>query len=227
MENRTGTTQVRSLTAADIDRAAELVADAFADEPQTAALVPDPEHRRAVLLITARRLVRAHLPYATAFGADIDGRLAGVALWNPPHVRPSALSGRRQWASDVAEARSTLLATLPATVASLRTNGRAFARTLWVRQRHLRIAGAGPAWYLEVLATAQWARGRGVARSLVDHVLARCDADGIAAWLETTEEVNVGIYGRFGFDTVVRIPGHKPLPDLWMMRREPVASPGM
>lgn len=225
MEPETGEARVRLLSAADTEDAAELVAEAFAHEPQTAAIVPDPEHRRAVLLVSARRLVRAHLPYATAFGADIDGRLAGVAFWNPPRVRPSPLLGRRAWLADGFEARSTLAAAVPGLVTSLRTNGAAFARTLWVRQRHIKVAGAQPAWYLEVLATAPWARGHGAARALLDHVLERCDADGVAAWLETTEEVNVGIYERFGFETVVRIPGNRTLPDLWMMRRRPATRP--
>ena len=76
-------------------------------------------------------------------------------------------------------------------------------------------------WYLAALATAPEHRGRGFARMLLDRQLARCDQDGAAAWLETTDPVNPPIYARFGFSTVAHIERAAWLPGFWVMRREP------
>lgn len=212
---------IRLLTADDVDAASQLLSEAFTEEPQSVALLPDPRVRYELSLVTARREVRSRLRYAAAFGAELDGRLAGVALWNPPNVRPSSLVGRLQWVRDLAAERASVAAAVRPAVGALWRERRSLAHTLSVRRRHLRTVGAQPCWYLAVLGTAPDARGRGVGRALLEHVLERCDADRLPAWLETTEEVNTLIYERFGFLTTVRIHGGGGLPDFWMMRREP------
>ncbi len=216
--------RTRLLTADDVDEAGQLLAAAFDEEPQSMVFLPDPTHRRELSLVTARREVRSRLRYATAFGADLDGRLAGVALWNPPNVHPSPLSGRLRWALELLAVRAAVMPALPPAARALWRERRPLSRTLWVRQRHVRTVGAQPCWYLAVLGTAPDARGRGVARALLDHVLERCDVDGLPAWLETTEAANTHIYERFGFHSTVRIPGGGGLPDFWMMRRNPTST---
>jgi len=219
-QSGTDRVRIRVLTTADVEAAALLLADAFDNEPQTVAFLPDPRHRRELSLVTARRELRSHLRYATAFGAELEGRLAGVAIWNPPNVHPSPLVGRLRWVLDLVAARAAVASATPQVVTTLWRERRTLAHTLWVRQRHLRIVGAQPCWHLAVLGTAPEARGHGMARALLEHVLERCDADGLPAWLETTEAVNTHIYERFGFRTTLRIPGGGSLPDIWMMRRE-------
>lgn len=87
--------------------------------------------------------------------------------------------------------------------------------------RFIQQASDGPTWHLAVLATDAAHGGRGLARLLLDHVLQRCDADGLAAWLETTNPVNPPIYEGYGFETVTRIEGGRILPTWWIMRRDP------
>jgi ribosomal protein S18 acetylase RimI-like enzyme len=79
----------------------------------------------------------------------------------------------------------------------------------------------GPAWHLAYLAVAPEHQGNGYARLLLDHVLDRCDEDGTAAWLETTDPANPARYERFGFQTVRQVHRGRRLPGLWVMRREP------
>jgi hypothetical protein len=61
----------------------------------------------------------------------------------------------------------------------------------------------------------------GLARSLLERQLQRCDQDGAEAWLEATDPVNPPIYERFGFEIIAHIPGPAWLPGYWVMRREP------
>lgn len=82
-------------------------------------------------------------------------------------------------------------------------------------------ASRGTSWHLAMLATAPEHRGHGLARRLLERQLERCDEDGTAAWLETTEPVNPPIYERFGFRTVTHVEDAAWLPGYWVMRREP------
>lgn len=87
------------------------------------------------------------------------------------------------------------------------------------------MAARGRSWYLALLATHPDFRGRGVARRLLEHVLRRCDEDGVPVWTETTDGANVAMYERFRFVTVTHVRGGGIMPDLWVLRREP-SPPG-
>ena len=55
--------------------------------------------------------------------------------------------------------------------------------------------------------------------ALLSHMLARVDADGMPACLESSNERNIALYGRHGFEVTaaVVIPGG---PRIWPMWRE-------
>jgi GNAT superfamily N-acetyltransferase len=77
-----------------------------------------------------------------------------------------------------------------------------------------------PARCLVILDTEQAAQGRGLGSALLARMLARVDADGMPAYLESSNERNVALYGRHGFEFTreVAIPGG---PRIWPMWREP------
>lgn len=56
------------------------------------------------------------------------------------------------------------------------------------------------AWYLVYIGCRPSARGKGYARKLIDHISAEADAEGRPCYLESSNEVNVKIYGRMGFE---------------------------
>lgn len=84
-----------------------------------------------------------------------------------------------------------------------------------------------PHFYLLALGVDPAQQGRGLGSRLLAPVLARCDAEGKRAYLETARADNVLFYTRHGFevDGVVEREGW---PKFWLMRREPgaVAAPG-
>ena len=51
-------------------------------------------------------------------------------------------------------------------------------------------------------------------------VLARCDTEGLPAYLETQKEENIAYYARHRFD-VVRKLELEPCPPVWTLLREP------
>lgn len=76
----------------------------------------------------------------------------------------------------------------------------------------------GRHWYLGVLATDPPHAGRGLGRAVMRSGLARAAAEGLPAFLETTNAGNVGLYERAGWRTVATFD--EPLP-VWVMRQDP------
>ena len=76
-----------------------------------------------------------------------------------------------------------------------------------------------PHWYLAVLGTDPRHQGRGVGPALLAPILARCDADRVLAYLESSKRSNVPFYERHGFRMVgeLAIEGG---PVIWRMLRE-------
>jgi predicted N-acetyltransferase YhbS len=64
-------------------------------------------------------------------------------------------------------------------------------------------------------------RGRGIGRALIDHGLAKADADGAPAWLVTSKSANVPLYERFGFALDAAEDAPDGGPHLWFMVRDP------
>ena len=66
-------------------------------------------------------------------------------------------------------------------------------------------------------------QGHGIGSALLRPVLERCDADGVAAYLEATSSENRRLYERHGFRVVRELPLPAG-PSLWAMWREPEAG---
>ncbi|MGL5816282.1 MAG: GNAT family N-acetyltransferase [Phycicoccus sp.] len=73
-----------------------------------------------------------------------------------------------------------------------------------------------PHWYLGVLATHPRSAGRRLGRAVLGPGLTTATAAGLPAALETSSEINVGVYRRAGFETVAAFSvGSLPV---WVMR---------
>jgi GNAT superfamily N-acetyltransferase len=60
-----------------------------------------------------------------------------------------------------------------------------------------------PHWYLPVVAADPNWIGQGLGALLMNHALRRCDEEGIAAYLESSNPRNISLYERHGFRIVV------------------------
>lgn len=78
-----------------------------------------------------------------------------------------------------------------------------------------------PHWYLAVIGADPAAQGTGQGAALLRSGLAKADAAGLPAYLESSKESNLPFYEYFGFTTQqeLTLPGGGPT--LWSMRRAP------
>ncbi|MDO8297661.1 MAG: GNAT family N-acetyltransferase [Caulobacter sp.] len=68
-----------------------------------------------------------------------------------------------------------------------------------------------PHWYLSMVGVDPSRQGQGLGAALLKAGLARCDADGLPAYLESSSPKNVPLYERHGFEVIGLIkPGDHP-----------------
>jgi ribosomal protein S18 acetylase RimI-like enzyme len=77
-----------------------------------------------------------------------------------------------------------------------------------------------PHWYLPLIAADPSWIGQGLGTLLMKHALRRCDEDGIAAYLESSNPRNISLYERHGFRVIGQIQ-HGSSPMLTPMLRTP------
>ena len=98
----------------------------------------------------------------------------------------------------------------------------------WRRRRALGplLAALKPSyacWRLDSIGVDPSTQRGGVGTALINHMLPRIDADGLPAFLDTSQPNNLGYYERFGF----RVTAESALPNdtpLWGMTRQPGAG---
>ena len=62
-----------------------------------------------------------------------------------------------------------------------------------------------PHWYLPLIAADPHWIGQGLGALLMQHALRRCDEEGIAAYLESSNPRNISLYERYGFEIIGEI----------------------
>lgn len=201
-------TTVRHATAGDRPRLAATMARAFEQDPVMAWFFPNPATRRS-------RLERFfhHLVLGGPFGqtdevyATDDGD--AVAVWTPP--------GR--WRiGPLAQLRM-----LPRIV-SIVTPRWAPSRLAGFNGMERQHPESPEHWYLSTLATDPDRQGHGLGSALLHDRLARLDADGVPAYLESTRAENLPLYERHGFEVTGTFDLPKG-PRLWLMWRDPRVDP--
>jgi GNAT superfamily N-acetyltransferase len=217
MKNR----EVSALRHADAAAAAAILAHAFHQEPTKLAMLPDSGIRLTVLEISVKARLDNTLRYGTVHGVYIDGELGAIAVWYPPGVSKLSIPGAARAALAWLRNMPKLARAFPH-IAKMLSSDLAGAVDLAKKRRPaVARASLGITWRLELLGTLPEHRRKGLARSLLERQLQRCDQDGAAVWLEATDPVNPPVYEQFGFETIAQIDGPGWLPGYWVMRREP------
>ena len=157
-----------------------------------------------------QRLTRVFSAYAEAARRADGPRVLlardgqGAALWFPP-------GGWRSSASDYLRSGPQVARAL----------GTGFVRALRLLAAVERQHPSAPHWYLEAAGVVPGARGRGIGPGLLAPVLGRCDAEGVAAYLESSDVRNVAFFERHGFVARAALTVPAGCPVVTPMWREP------
>ncbi|HEY5051806.1 MAG TPA: GNAT family N-acetyltransferase [Solirubrobacterales bacterium] len=177
---RPASVDARVATGADLPALAETMARAFYDDPVWGWAFPDPGRRLEQHRALWRLMLESALDYKWVW--LIEG-CASASLWIPP--------GRPELRPEHEEKVGPLLTAML---------GDGAARVLEAFERfeaaHPR---ATPHYYLSLLATHPDHRGRGQGMGLLADNLARIDAEGAAAFLESSNPANDRRYEQLGF----------------------------
>jgi ribosomal protein S18 acetylase RimI-like enzyme len=192
----------RRATLQDVPALARMLARAFFDDPVAIwSCKPDGPRPRLLERFQATRL-RQLLVHQEVW---ITPELSSAALWAPP----------KRWKTtpreDIAIARSMLhprlLARAPMVAAGF----------INMERKH---PHRPPHWYLGILGTDPSAQGQGHGSAVLRPVLEQCDADGVAAYLESSKERNIDFYARHGFRVTAELRMPRG-PRMWSMWRDP------
>jgi ribosomal protein S18 acetylase RimI-like enzyme len=204
----TGIRAVRPITRGDLRGAVGALARAFHDDPAMAWIFPDEQMRARRLPPFFASAIRANLRQGHGEVMVAGEQVLGCAIWIAPGTWRPPL--RRQ------------LTALPSVIIGLRSRLVVASATYGAL---LSVHPEAPHWYLSGIGTDPPVQGTGVGGALLRSRLARCDAAGQAAYLESSKESNVPFYERHGFRVTreLTIPGG---PTFWLMWREPQGRPG-
>lgn len=170
---------VRSASDADRHTVIGVITLAFAADPMVRWAFPDPATYLAVMPQIAAAFGGNGFPHGSAH--FIDGGM-GAAMWLPPGVMPD----NERLAALVEEHG-------PADRQDDMTQ---------VFEQMERYHPSDPCWYLPLIGVDPAHQGRGCGSALLQYALARCDRDGIPAYLESSNPRNISLYLRHGFEVI-------------------------
>ncbi|GAA2514841.1 GNAT family N-acetyltransferase [Streptomyces longisporus] len=195
---------IRTADEGDRELVVRLLDEAFQDDPVSSWVFPGGEYRRT----THHRLMDAFTGIVFDEGRiDVTEDGSACALWL------SVPAGEHEAAEDAADDGA---ARLRAAVDPGNERIELIARLT------AEIHPAGRAHeYLWMIGVTPERQGEGIGSALVQHVLDRCDREGLPAYLEASSARSRVLYERLGFEFTGRPLDLPNGPQMWPMWREP------
>jgi ribosomal protein S18 acetylase RimI-like enzyme len=196
---------VRTARTADVRELARVLGRAFFDDPPFVWMLPDERSRQRRAAGVFRAILRSQaMRYGGVDVASDGAAIVGGAIWLPPG----------HWAPTMGEQ----LRSLPGYARALGLRmGRASDLVAAMVKHHPREEH----WYLYAIGVDPARHSQGIASALLRSRLARCDADAMPAYLESTKSGNVPLYEHFGFEVTGTLNPPKGAPPLTAMWRSP------
>lgn len=188
----------------DLDRVAEVAADAYRDYPLHNWFTKgtyDPKASRLIMHTSLKTMMKGALIYADS------EEMNGFAVW-----LPSGFTGNKAMPFLSNGGLKLILHSGPGII------GRLLAYESYAMGLKKEFAD-NKDWYLYNLSIRQEAQGKGIASKLLQPMLNFCDEEGTKIYLETNNEKNVELYKHYGFELKKEalIP-ESPVPHYAMMR---------
>jgi len=178
------------------NRAVSTLTLAFADDPAVRWMYPDDGEYQEHFPVFARAFGGRAFAVGTALEVD---HFRGVSLWLPPGVHP-----------DDDAVIDLITRSVPE-----RDREPLFAMFEQMGDYH----PAEPHWHLPLVGVVPRSQGRGYGSALLHRTLARCDAEGTLAYLESSNVRNIPLYRRLGFEVLGTIQVGTSPPVTPMLRR--------
>lgn len=196
---------IRPATVEDTQQLVDIVTEAFLEDPVFNWFVRTDAQRNTAIRSVMENSAESYLPKGAC---EIEENGKGATLWLPPAPHK--------------EKTDSL-------VRELRMLPRYAQVSGWRRLRRLiHIAGltakkhpTSPHYYLFVIGVRNKFKGQGVGSSLLRSVLDRCDTEGVPAYLENSNERNLPLYLRHGFEIMEELELPWEGPRMWLMWRKP------
>jgi GNAT superfamily N-acetyltransferase len=168
---------VRSAGAVDEDGVISVITLAFGGDPMARWSMPDPARFLAAMPEIVRAFGGAGFAHDSVY--CVEGCTA-AAMWLPPGVQPDSerLSG-------------LITGNAPAEI---------LPDLMRVFEEMERFHPSEPHWYLPLIGVDPACQGQGLGSALMRHALQRCDADGVPAYLESSNPRNIPLYQHHGFE---------------------------
>jgi ribosomal protein S18 acetylase RimI-like enzyme len=199
--------ELRPLTLSDVEPAARVLSQAFANDPLCVHMLPLEKSR--VKTLYKFFLVYGELNIKNNRGYGVGDPLQGVAYWKSPSQENLSISIKS-------------LGKFIPLFFSLYLAG--YIRGKPVMQQidvlHKKYANE-PHFYLDNLGVLPSAQGKGMSSKLIRPILNMADAKKVIAYTDTVTKSNVAIYEHFGFQCVEEyaVPGTGIT--IWALRRPP------
>jgi ribosomal protein S18 acetylase RimI-like enzyme len=190
------TLEVRPATMEDEKKVIHVITLAFSTDPVVRWALPDPTTYLSVMPGLAQ-----------AFGGNgfapgtvdmVEGGTA-AAMWLPPGVHPDY-------------ERMTAITEQHVPADRLDDMNRVFEQMATYHPQE-------SCWYLPLIGVDPLLQGRGLGSALLRYATMRCDADGVLAYLESSNPRNIPLYERHGFEAMGSIQSGSSPTMVPMLRR--------
>lgn len=181
------TTKIRRMSPSDVDAVCEVIGQAFADNPNTLAMVRGDRAKAQRIMRGSARVAKFGRTCSYGLVAEQGDRIVGAlnaAAWPSCQLR----AGEK-------------VRSVPALV---RAMGMALPRALKLTSVWAKLDPKEPHWHIGPIGVVPEVQGQGVGKALLSSFLEMADQDGSMAYLETDVDRNVPLYEKFGFRVIAR-----------------------
>ena len=176
------TFEIRAATRDEMPHTVACIVAAFITDPVARFALPSPHDYFRVMPEATREFAGGSFEHGSAY---VSPDFCGAALWLPPGVHPNGEALEALFRDNLKPAH------LDDMLGTFEQMGESHPDE--------------PHWYLPMIGVEPYAQNRGLGYALMQHALARCDRDGMLAYLESSNPRNITLYERHGFEVIGQI----------------------
>ncbi|MFT5719513.1 MAG: GNAT superfamily N-acetyltransferase [Oleiphilaceae bacterium] len=193
-------TKLRYLSLGEHAIIGDIIADSFADDPMALWVFGGQSGIQHYITKIAQK---HYLQKGNGYVMDDQ---SGGSLWLPPGIKK----------------KLPLIKSIDIVVPMIKHGGlKPIKRGLLVDHALCKVKPETPHYYLFAIGTRSTKQGKGIGGKLMEAGLEKVDLAKLPTYLESSKEINIPFYRRYGFEVIERFVPTRGCPPLWLMWREP------